>query len=209
MDQNIAACINDNGMTSSFYEASAVIIYEKKEGIWQVVKEKKISLDQQAGLAGLRRQMAEIILFLEQCKIIIGLSVVGVPYFELEKQQCSIWEFDGNPLSFLDYVLDKELEKANNSQLQPSFTIPVLVERGNGEYYISIKEIQENNSGITSKQVLLAFLRKENFYNLEVLCNHVPPWLESELTGGSLIGSIEKVAPTQTRIYISKKGCEV
>lgn len=208
MAQNIAVCINDNGITSSFYDASTIVIYEKREGAWQVLKEKKIFLDKQAGLAGLRRQMVEIIQFLDQCKIFIGLSVVGVPYFELEKQQCSIWEFGGKPLSFLDYVLEKEIEKTSECQLQISPTIPVPVERGNGEYYISIKEIQENSSGITSKQVLLAFLRKGNFYSLEVLCNHVPPWLENELTGGNLVGLIEKVAPTKTHVYISKKGCE-
>jgi len=207
MAPEVAVCINDNGVTSSLYDANAIVIYQKTQGSWKVSREQKFSLDKQAGLAGLRRQMAEIILFLDQCRIFVGCSVVGVPYFELEKMQCSIWEFEGVPLSFLDYVLKQEEDKVQEGQL-PTNTIPVPVEREKGDYYISIKEVQENASGITSKQVLLPFLRQGKFYRLEVLCNHIPPWLEAELTGGNLVGEVEKTAPTETHIYISKRVCE-
>ncbi len=208
MDENIAVCINDNGIISSFYDASFIVIYEKIQETWQVIREKGISLDKQAGMIGLRRQMAEVILFLDQCRIFIGKSVVGVPYFELEKKQCSIWEFEGNPLECLEYVLGKEAEKLSDNQLPNNQPIPVPQEKGNGDYYISIKEIQENGKGITSKQVLLPFLRQGKFYSLEIFCNHIPPWLESELTAGHLIGRVEKTAPTETHIYIRKRGCE-
>lgn len=206
MARDIAVCINEQGLTSSLYDASAIVIYRKAQGSWQIVNQKKVSLDKQAGMAGLRRQMAEIVEFLDQCNIFVGLAVVGMPYFELEKAQCSIWEFEGSPLSFLDYVLEKEEEKMNESTMQTN-TIPLPVERSPGEFYISIKEIQENGGGITSKQVLLPILGQGKFYSLEVLCNHVPPWLEAELKDGNLVGRVEKIAPTETHIYISKRGC--
>jgi len=205
--QDIAVCINENGTTSSLYDASAIVIYQKQQGSWQLGREKKIALDKQAGMAGLRKQMAEIILFLGACKIFVGGAVVGVPYFELEKMQCSIWEFEGAPLSFLDYVLAQEENKLASKEAAPSLAIPVPVERENGDYYISIKEIQENGNGITSKQVLMSFLRQGKFFSLEVLCNHIPPWLEVELQEGKLVGRIEKKSPTETHIYISKRGC--
>lgn len=208
MAQDIAVCIDENGVTSSLSAGSAIVIYQKKQGSWQISREKKFSLDQQAGIGGLRRQMAEILLFLEECRIFVGWAVVGVPYFELEKMQCSIWEFEGAPLSFLDYVLAQEENKLVNSQVVTSSTIPVPIERENGDFYISIKEIQENGGGITSKQVLMPVLRQGNFYSLEVLCNHLPPWLEVELKDGNLVGRVEKLTPTETHIYISKRGCE-
>ena len=207
MDQDIAVCINENGATSSLYDASAIVIYQKQQGSWQLGREKKIVLDKQAGMAGLRKQMAEIILFLGACKIFVGEAVVGVPYFELEKMQCSIWEFEGAPLSFLDYVLAQEENKLTSKEAAPSSAIPVPVERENGDYYISIKEIQENGNGITSKQVLMSFLRQGKFFSLEVLCNHIPPWLEVELQEGKLVGRVEKISPTESHIYISKRGC--
>ena len=207
MAQDIAVCINEQGVTSSLYDASAIVIYHKVQGSWQIANEKKVTLDKQAGMAGLRRQMAEIILFLDQCSIFVGWAVVGMSYFELEKAQCSIWEFEGEPLSFLDYVLEKEEEKINEAKVETKTIIPLPIERSPGDFYISIKEIQENGSGITSKQVLLPILGQGKFYSLEVLCNHVPPWLEAELKDSSLVGRVEKTAPTETHIYISKRGC--
>lgn len=207
MAQDIAVCIGKNGLVSSLYDASTIVIYRKKQGIWQAGREKKIGLDQQGGMAGLRKQMAEMTLFLGECKIFVGWAVVGVPYFELEKMQCSIWEFEGAPLSFLDYVLAQEEDKMAKNQLPVSSAIPIPVERENGDYYISIKEVQENGGGVTSKQVLMPFLRRGKFYSLEILCNHIPPWLEVELTSGNLQNRVEKKSPTETHIYISKKSC--
>jgi len=208
MAQDIAVCLGENGETSSLYDPSTIVIYHKVQGVWQAGREKKFALDKQGGMAGLRAQMAQIALFLQECKVFVGLTVVGMPYFELEKMQCSIWEFEGAPLSFLDYVLAQEEDKAAKSQNVSSQVIPVPIERGNGEYYISIKEVQENGSGITSKQVLMPVLRQGKFYSLEILCNHIPPWLELELKEGNLDGRVEKISPTETHIYVSKRGCE-
>jgi hypothetical protein len=61
---------------------------------------------------------------------------------------------------------------------------------------------------MTSKQVLMPILQQGNFYSLEILCNHVPPWLEVELQDGRLVVRVEKIAPTEVHIYISKRGCE-
>ena len=207
MALDIAVCVGKDGLTSSLYDAKAIVIYQKEEGNWNRISKKEISLDQQAGMAKLRQQMAGIGNFLGDCKIFIGKAVVGLPYFELEKMQCSIWEFEGNPLSLLDYVLEREEAKLVEKQPVARSAIPVPVERENGDYYLSIKEIQENGSGITSKQVLMPVLGQGNFYSLEVLCNHVPPWLEVELKDGKLVGRVEKLSPTETHIYISKRGC--
>ena len=205
--QDIAVCIGANGATSSLYDASAIVIYHKKQGSWHLGSEKKISLNKEAGLAGLRLEMADIISFLGKCKVFVGWAVVGVPYFELEKMQCSIWEFEGAPLSFLDYVIAQEENKLVNSEVATSNVIPVPIEREPGDFYISIKEVQENGNGITSKQVLMPVLRQGKFYSLEVLCNHIPPWLQLELQDGNLASRVEKITPTETHIYISKRGC--
>jgi len=208
MAQDIAVCIDGKGVTSSLYDGSTLVIYQKKQGLWQVSREKAISLDKQGGMAGLRRQMAEVILFLGECRIFVGQAVVGVPYFELEKMQCSIWEFEGTPSTFLDYVLAQEENKLANVQPKGGSMMPELVERENGDFYISIKEVQENGSGMTSKQVLMPILQQGKFYSLEIHCNHVPPWLEVELQDGRLIGRVEKIAPMEVHIYITKRGCE-
>lgn len=75
-----------------------------------------------------------------------------------------------------------------------------------GRYQISLKEIQEGNTGITTKQALLPFIRKGEFYELEVLCSHVPPWLEAELAAGNLRKEKSMIG-NEIKITITKKCC--
>ncbi|RYD03903.1 hypothetical protein N752_17630 [Desulforamulus aquiferis] len=155
----------------------------------------------------LRSRMKEVVDFLGQCKTFVGLSVTGVPYFELEKARCSVWEYEGDPLGFLDYVLEKE--EAEEKESAEAKTTPVApVETFPGCYRISLKEIQEKNTGVTSKQALLPFIRKGKFYQLEVICNHIPPWLETELQIGNLESRSEVIARNEIKVIITKKACQ-
>lgn len=206
MPVNIAVYVDGNGETASLYDKGKIVVYRKKRGGWSVLREKDFILDKSPGIKELRKKMAEALEFLNGCRVFVGLSITGVPYYELEKSGFSVWEFEGRPLEFLDYVLAEEEERhgqiknkeKNNLMLAP-------VETLNGYYRISIKEIQENDTGITSKQVLLPFLRKGKFNSIEILCNHVPPWLQAELMGGGYSGEIEKIDQKEVRIILSRK----
>lgn len=205
MPEDIAVYVGANGETASPYDQGKIVVYRNKRGRWSVLREKDFILNQSLGLKELRKKVAEALEFLDECRIFVGLSIAGVPYYELEKAGFSVWEFEGKPLEFLDYVLAEEEERyeqiknrgKNNAVLVP-------VETSNGCYRISIKEIQENNAGITTKQALLPFLRKGGFYSLEIICNHVPPWLQAELMGGGYSGEIEKIGHKEVRIILSR-----
>lgn len=205
MPANIAVYVSENGKTASPYDIGKIVVYRKKRGRWNVLREKDFIPDKSLGIRELREKMAETLEFLDECSIFVGLSITGVPYYELEKAGFSVWEFEGKPLEFLDYVLAEEEEKykqvksrgKNNVMLTPD-------EISNGYYRISIKEIQENDTGITSKQVLLPFLRQGGFDSLEIICNHVPPWLQAELMGGGYSGEIENIDHKEVRIILSR-----
>lgn len=208
MAKEIAVFVDEEGKTASLVQRGKIIVYQKKQGLWQVSREKDFALDNHQGISGLRKSMAEALSFLDNCKVFVALSVVGLPYFELEKAYCSVWEFDGMALDLLDYVLAKEEENLAIDENQGQApAIPEPLEVSPGSFQISLKELQRNNSGITSKQVLLPFLRGGQFYSLEVLCDHIPPWLEVVLLEGKLIGDVQKLSKDETRVTISKKGC--
>lgn len=208
MPKNIAVYIGENGETTSLYDQGKVVVYQKKQGGWTVLKEKGFVLDQSLGIQELRKKMAEVLDFLSECKIFVALSITGVPYFELEKSKFSVWEFEGKPVDFLDCILEEEEgRQAQEGNKDKNNLAPTPVETSDGCYRISIKEIQENDTGVTSKQVLLPFLRKGTFYSLEVLCNHVPPWLEAELFCGNYFGEVEKISNGEVRITIARSCC--
>ncbi|MDA8213134.1 MAG: nitrogenase, partial [Clostridia bacterium] len=186
MPKEIAVHVGENGETTSLNEKGTIIVYQKKQGKWTVSREKDFFPEQGLGLKELREKLDEVISFLAECKVFVGLSIVGVPYFSLEKAGFSVWEFKGKPLEFLDYILEKEEEEqAEQESQKPNNVVHFPVETSAGCYKLSLKEIQENNLGVTSKQVLLPFLRKGKFYSLEVICSHLPPWLEAELMSGN------------------------
>lgn len=209
MPADIAVYVGENGATTSFYEKGRIVVYRKKRGKWNVLREKDVILDQNMGMKELRGKMREVLFFLNGCQVFVGLSIVGVPYFELERSNFSVWEFEGKPVEFLDYILDKEEEArvpeaghTHEPQLAP-------VEISGGCYRISLKEIQENNTGVTSKQALLPFLRKGNYFSLEVICSHFPPWLEAEIISGNLDWQTEITGPNEIRIILTRKSCHL
>ncbi len=204
MPQDIAVYTNRKGEAASLYEPGNIVVYRKARGIWNVLRERSFCLDKSLGLRGLRQSMAEAIGFLAECRIFAALSVAGVPYFELEKAHYSVWEFSGKPADFLDFILEQE-EQDKVQGAGRSNQIPIPVEMSEGCYTVSLTDIQAKNPGVTSKQVLQPFLRTTRFDSLEVLCSHVPPWLENELLAGNFCGEIEKVGKDEIKVLLTQK----
>lgn len=200
MAREIAVFIDQHGNSASVLSPGKVVVYRKQMQEWQPSRELEFALDQSRGIREMRLQMAALIDFLQGCKIFVALTVVGVAYFELEKAQIAIWEFEGRPAEFLDYIQAEE--EAKPVEMPPAAVIPAVEERLPGCFHISIKEIQENEAGITSKQVLMPIISKKTFTSIEVICNHVPPWLEMELTARGLIADVEKLEVHTYRVSI-------
>ncbi|OPY56170.1 MAG: Iron only nitrogenase protein AnfO (AnfO_nitrog) [Pelotomaculum sp. PtaU1.Bin035] len=193
MRRSIAVYVGENGETTSLFNQGRLVVYQKKKGKWSSMKEMDFSPDGSRGIKELRKKMEEVLEFLGNCRVIVGLSITGVPYYELEKCRFSVWEFEGRPLEFLDYVLEKEEEKQSLEDAEQNACLRFIpIETSSGNYQISIKEIQEKDIGLTTKQVLLPVLRKGNFNSLEVICSHVPPWLEAGLLSNCYCGEIKK-----------------
>jgi len=190
MGFDIAVYVNENGETTAINAPGKLVVYRKRQGSWKACREKRFNPVSTEGMAGLRRMMDEVAAVMGSCKIFVGHTVTGIPYFELEKSNCTVWEMRGKPADFLDYILSCEDDEQNLAPQSTAVVIPVPAEIGGGRYRVSIKEIQDSGSGSTSKQVLQPFLRKDNFSELEVICSHVPPWLEAEFATGLLKGKV-------------------
>jgi Fe-only nitrogenase accessory protein AnfO len=208
MAQDIAVFVGVSGRTISVDEQGVWKIYRKQPSGWQEIRELSIHVDKTAGLVKLRQQLAEIITFLADCRIVVAAVVKGIPFFEFEKAACNVWEFAGFPQDFLDYILDKEQEiKEQQADSVETLPLPLPENLGNGQFRISIKEIQSRNNTITSKQVLQNFLQRGRFYSLDVLCSHIPPWLEGELLLGKYQVVAEQRNPQEIKLTIVNSCC--
>lgn len=204
MAKAIAVFLGEHGETAALEQPGQVMIYQKQQGRWQILRTKEFNFGQVRDARALRTGITEMVAFLEDCKIFVGRSVTGLPYFELEKAGRCVWEMTGKPVDFLDYVLTKE-EESIVAEAEKVVVMPVAEDLGCGCYRISIKEIQEADLGITSKQALQPILRQGDFFRLEVLCRHVPPWLEAETILGNLTCISENLGSGEERVVISKK----
>ena len=180
MTAEIAAVVGADGWTGLLDEPGEIIVYRRTAEGWETNRMMPVSLDQCRGLREMRQKMAEIVEFLDTCRIFMAGAAGGALYFELEKAGCNIWEIVGKPAEFLDSVLQEEENAALAAEEPAEPGIPAPEERRPGEYFISIRDVQGKLPGITSKQILARFIADGQFRVLEILCDHVPPWIEME-----------------------------
>lgn len=203
MAREIAVFLGDDGTTAALEEPGKILIYRRNQGKWQAAGDLSFCLDHSGGMPAVRRQLTAMIAALGSCRVFVARTVTGLLYKELEQAGFSIWEFSGRPGEFLEYVLVQEELTARQPVVK--LVTPAVVETGPGCYQVSLKDIQQSGSGLTSKQILQPLLNK-SFYMVEVLCNHIPPWLEAEWTCGRLDCRAEKVAEG-VRLTIRKQNC--
>ena len=202
MIREIAVFTDSAGYSASLMTAGKITVFRRKQDQWQPVRELDFTLTQARDIREMRRQMAEAIAFLAGCRVFVAQAVSGVPYYELEKAAITVWECAGQPQDFLDDIFAEEAAKRKAvSKLLP---IPEVVERAPGRLFISIKDVQENDVGVTTKQLLLPLIRKSSFDELEIICNHVPPWLAFVLEDKGFLAKTEKIQGHLYRLTITK-----
>lgn len=210
MTKEISVVVDDDGITATIYDGKIIKIFKKINDKWEVNRELPIKIDVEQGLQGVRESISEIVDFLDDCKIFVGREVTGILYNILDAKAINICEMKGSPDDFLDYLIEENkkyeselllMEKEKNNEY------PIEKDK-EGYYYINLKKLNESNPNISSKQVLKPFFTNDNFYELEVICGHVPKWFETELNKFNLKFESIKESENQYKVIIYHKTCE-
>ncbi|MGB7788095.1 Fe-only nitrogenase accessory AnfO family protein [Methanoregula sp.] len=202
--QEITAIIGTDGVSIPLNEPGNVVVYRRVRGTWQKDREMAFALSPEQGLRELRRKMEELKGFLHDCRIVVAKSASGALYFELEKARCSVWEIEGTPAGFLDTVWREEKTEQDEESLSVDAGIPAPTEVFPGRFAISIREIQGKRPEVSSKQVLQEFVRKGDFEELEILCDHIPPWIaiDAEQRGYAVVA--EQIRRNEVKVRLIK-----
>jgi Fe-only nitrogenase accessory protein AnfO len=208
MGPEIATILGKDRCSSTLSEPGTVVVFQRQGGSFEPVREMAFALDPEIGLKELRLKMAELLQFLNGCKIFTAHSASGALYFELEKAGISIWEISGRPENFLAIVLEDEEKEQAAAQVPVLKGIPAPVEVSPGCFFISIKEIQGKSPEITSKQVLQQFISQGHYRELEIICDHVPPWIEMESACRGFSFGTEILGPNQIRVRLTRTSAE-
>jgi Fe-only nitrogenase accessory protein AnfO len=208
--QEIAAIVGPDDGTVPLSEPGTVVVYRRVRGNWEKDREMAFGIEPARGLRDLRNRVEELKRLLRDCRVFVAKSASGALFFELEKARFSVWEIAGTPAEFLDSVWRDEKAEQTAACLPPDAGIPSPTETSPGHFTISIKEIQGKRPEVSSKQVLQDFVRKGAFEQLEVTCDHLPPWIEVDATRcGYEIGT-EQIGKNEIKVRLTKNargGC--
>ncbi len=109
MNKEIAVLMGFGQMTCSLREHGRLVVFSWQQGVWQVNRKTACMVPGGLSAQELRARLSKIICFLGECKIFVGLNVSGILYYELAKNDCSVWEVAGRPEQFLDDLWFMEL----------------------------------------------------------------------------------------------------
>ncbi|SDF86042.1 Fe-only nitrogenase accessory AnfO family protein [Desulfovibrio legallii] len=126
-------------------------------------------------MAALRGRLRQLAGLLPQGAALVGTGISGLAYNELSRLGfclCELTAFDPQLLP----PLAAEIE-AKAQEDAPVPTGPVATDAP-GVYAINLMEVMAAHPEISSKKALRPFLASTPFVELELICGHMPPWLE-------------------------------
>lgn len=205
----IAVFQDISGKTQSFLEPGIIKVYSRHLGKWTVTKEMIFRIDNIGGLKAIRENIINMADTLGDCKVFVGRDIKGMAYNVLDGMGFNTWELEGAPLEFLDFVYEKEEEEAKADDLEATVSnSPQIIQLKDGTYFLDLKKIQENDVNITSKGILIPFLNSTLFYQLEIICKHIPHWFEVEFKKLNLKMESESISQNEIKVIIYPKICE-
>lgn len=204
---SVSVFINSKGITATPTEEGFVKIYnyDTDTKVWEASENFEFSLLNSSSIPEMRKTILDLVQKLGNCRIFIARSVVGQLYSVLEANRFHIYEVDGKPEQFLDSILTYEEEEAKCSATEftePQIPCPQKTDVP-GTYTINLKNALNSTPGLSSKKILLPFLASGNFKVLEIICDHIPKWFDSEFNYKGLSSTITKLNEFEYKVTIS------
>jgi Fe-only nitrogenase accessory protein AnfO len=187
----MAVFCDDNGQIARFVEMTNFVFYTKTDDGWQKSEPIPFSCDLSGGLASIRENISQMLGAFNDCRIIITTSISGIPYQIFDRSGFIICESEAFDLALLDAVQADLIGQDDEAQADVRLLARTPEETDiPGYYHFDLTQVQRKHPELSSKMVLLPFLKKTSFCALEVVCDHIPPWFEQQLPGMKLKYSI-------------------
>ncbi|MDF2944475.1 MAG: anfO [Herbinix sp.] len=211
--QLIAVFVNDEGNAASLVENGFLRLYTKGAKEWIVKSELPFLLDNRKGLIEVRTFIQQLVKRLDGCTVFVAQQVAGQLYYILEANGFNTYEAEGKPEQFLDSIWeDLQLETAritetvmnlDDNKTRKVERYPIQTEK-EGVYYFNLKQALLADCSLTSKKILIPFLRQRHFQALEIICDHVPQWIASELISLELTSTVTLLEENEYKVSIKR-----
>lgn len=181
----IAVIENGSKQTSSLFKPGLITIYEEDGREWKVLDRLENKVCNAKGMAEVRMAVTDIIKQLGDVKIVVASEIPGIASGTFQAAGFDIFLVENSVLDILDSVKTEMLESIEGRQNEPSkFDITQFLKPGvnKGDFSINIEEIMFKHPDLTSKKILVPYLKNEEFNSLNVICSHIPKWFITDLS---------------------------
>lgn len=180
----IAVVENENQKASSIFEPGFIAIYEEDCGEWKVLNRFENKVYNAKGMAAVRTAIADTIKQLGDVKIIVASEIPGIASGTFQAAGFDIFLVEDSVLNILDSIKKEMLEAIEERKKEPpKFDIMQFLEPGvsKGDFSINIEDIMFKNPDLTSKKILIPYLKSGEFNRLDIICSHIPKWFVTDL----------------------------
>ncbi len=204
MKNQIVITLDKTGRLSPFAEAEKFVLYGKTGDGWQsnAVITVAHSLFQADGI---RAAVKELLTRFADCRIILSKQINGIAYQVLNRHGYHIFESDS--IGDLSGIV-LEIEAAQNeAQAKLNVHLEPYSKNDDGCYFFNLIELQRERPEISSKKALRCFIEEQAFIELELICQHLPPWMEDVMMRRGLGYRIESIGADACRAVIYNEIC--
>ena len=201
MKKQIIVTLNRTGVLVPFANTEHFVLFEKRQADWHPADEWEYKPGH-TDAAAIRETISTMASRFEDCRIIVSQKVLGIPYQMLDKTGFSIFEVD----TVSDRLLDDIVKDVSQSQAiadQPP--AEPQSSHGDGHYYFDLVRLQRAYPEISSKRALMGFMSSADFVSLELICDHLPPWMEDVMSARGLQYKHNKEADGSSRYVITAR----
>jgi len=164
-----------------FFNANRFIIYEKQTDKWTITGEADFERIIPSSPMRTRKMTEELLPMIDGCHIIAGGTLVGIPYSVFDMSGKHIFQI--NVIN--DTIFDEIVNDIKNADAQRNLKERIIKEARPvetatpGVYSLDLIALQIECPEVTSKKAMADFLENTPFLELQLICKHIPPWIEN------------------------------
>ena len=180
----IAIVESNNQEPNSIFEPGFVVTYKEGGGEWKVQNRFENKICNAKGIAAVRVAVADTVRQLGDVKIVVASEIPGITFGTFQAAGFDVFLVENSALDVLDSVKKEMLEVIEERQEKPrKFDVMQFLETcmNKGDFRLNMKEILPKNPQLTSKSILIPYLKNGEFDRLDVICSHVPKWFNKDL----------------------------
>lgn len=180
----IAAVENNNQKTSSIFEPGFVVVYEEDGGEWKVLNRFENKVCNAKDITAVRMGVEDTVKKLDGVKIVVASEIPGIAFGIFQAASFDIFLVENSLPDILDSIKKDIFNVIEKKQEEPcKFDIMQFLEprMNKGDFFLNMEEILFKNPDLSSKKILIPYLKNGGFNNLDIIFSHIPKWFNTEL----------------------------